>query len=284
MFRTLIDAATLSALSTPQIFIADCRFNLVDPSAGEVAYAQGHLPGACYLHLDRDLSGVKTGRNGRHPLPDREVLAAKLRACGLKAGQQVVAYDDSGGMFAARLWWLLRWMGHRSVAVLDGGLNAWKAVDGRFEVGAPPLVCVGDFVPTAQPVTEVVGADDLAQALSRRGDVVLVDARSPDRFRGENETLDPVGGHIPGAVNHFFMNNLDETCRFRSPSQLRAAWLAVLGDTPPSQVIHQCGSGVTACVNVLAMEVAGLSGSAIYPGSWSEWCADAARPVARGDA
>ena len=161
MFRTLIDAATLSALPAQQIFIVDCRFNLADPHAGEVAYAQGHLPAACYLHLDHDLSGVKTGFNGRHPLPDREVLAAKLRACGLKAGQQVVAYDDSGGMFAARLWWLLRWMGHLSVAVLDGGLNAWKAVDGRLETGAPSLVRVGNFVPSAH---SAVAAVDIVEA------------------------------------------------------------------------------------------------------------------------
>lgn len=283
MFRMLIDAATLSALPAQQIFIVDCRFNLVDPSAGEMAYAQGHLPAAFYLHLDRDLSGVKTGRNGRHPLPDREVLAAKLRACGLKAGQQVVAYDDSGGMFAARLWWLLRWMGHRSVAVLDGGLNAWKAVYGPLDSGPPPSVPVGDFVASATHGMAAIDVVGLEQALLADASMVLVDARAPDRFRGENETLDPVGGHIPRAVNHFFMNNLDETCRFRSPSQLRDAWLAVLGATPPSQVIHQCGSGVTACVNVLAMEAAGLEGSALYPGSWSEWCADAARPVARGD-
>lgn len=283
MFRTLIDAATLSALPAQQTLIVDCRFNLADPNAGEMAYHQSHLPAAFYLHLDRDLSGVKTGCNGRHPLPDREILAAKLRAFGLKTDQQVVTYDDSGGMFAARVWWLLRWMGHRSVAVLDGGLNAWKAVDSRLESGAPPLVCVGDFVPSAHPAMAAVDVERLAQVLSQRDEVMLIDARSPDRFRGQNETLDPVGGHIPTAMNHFFMNNLDETCRFRSPSQLREAWLAVLGATPPSQVIHQCGSGVTACVNVLAMEAAGLEGSALYPGSWSEWCADAARPVARGD-
>ena len=258
----------------------DCRFDLADPGFGRQAYATAHVPGAFFLDLDEDLSGAKTGSNGRHPLPDPARLAARLAACGVGNHTQVVAYDDAGGMVAARLWWLLRWLGHHRVAVLDGGLQAWLAAGQALDAALPEaraatysLALRADRV-DAQYVRQHLGQPDM----------VLIDARSPDRFRGENEMLDPVGGHIPGAINRFFRDNLDAHGCFKQASVLREEFGALLGAHSPRQVVHQCGSGVTACVNALAMEAAGLSGSRLYAGSWSEWCADPARPVVRGPA
>ncbi len=274
----LIAARDLAAhLDDPGWRIFDCRHDLADPGFGERAYADGHLPGAQFLHLDRDLSGDKTGRNGRHPLPDRAAFAARLGALGVDRTNQVVVYDDAGGMFAARLWWMLRWLGHPSVALLDGGLQAWLSA-GQTLSRASARHTATQYLPGhgAEPVD--VGE---VMALLGKPDAVLVDARSPDRFRGENEVLDPVGGHIPGARNRFFRDNLGADLRFKPPEALRADFAAVAGPADPATVVHQCGSGVTACHNLLAMEVAGLAGSRLYAGSWSEWCADPARPVAR---
>lgn len=257
--------------------IFDCRHDLADPGFGERAYADGHLPGAQFFHLDRDLSGNKTGRNGRHPLPDRTGFAARLGALGVDRSNQIVVYDDAGGMFAARLWWMLRWLGHEPVALLDGGLQAWLSA-GMALSRTPPQHTRAHYQPGrgAEPVD--VGE---VMALLGRPDTLLVDARSPDRFRGENEVLDPVGGHIPGTRNRFFRDNLGADLHFKPPGELRAEFAAVVGSVAPATVIHQCGSGVTACHNLLAMEVAGFAGSRLYAGSWSEWCADPARPVAR---
>lgn len=276
-----LDAAIQSATdpATGLVFIADCRFDLTDPSAGERAYAAGHLPGAHYLNLDRELSGAKTGSNGRHPLPDRDTLARTLAARGLKKGQQVVAYDAQGGIYAARLWWLLRWLGHDSVALLDGGLAAWSET-GRAFVSDLPTEAAGDFVAGA-PLAVTIDAAGVERNLQSR-ERTVVDARSADRFRGENETLDPVGGHIPGALNRFYKDNLQQDGRFKSAHTLREEFHAVLGPVPPERAIMQCGSGVTACHNLVAMEVAGLHGAALYGGSWSEWCANPSRPVATG--
>lgn len=278
-FTTLIDVATLrSQLEDPDWRIVDVRHQLTDTAYGERVYAEGHLPGAVFLHCDRDLSGPMTGSNGRHPLPDRERLITRLGEIGIGPRTQVVVYDDAQGMIAGRLWWLLRWLGHEAVAVLDGGLQAWQAAGGAMTSDVPALQ-PETFVATA-PLTALVTADEVQAALGSPA-MQIVDARAPDRFRGENETLDPVGGHIPGAINRFFRDNLDAEGRFKAPAQLRTEWLARLAGIAPERVVHQCGSGVSACHNQLAMMVAGLSGSRLYAGSWSEWCADPGRPVGR---
>ncbi len=277
-FTTLVDAPTLARhLGDPTWRVFDVRHQLADVAYGERAYAAGHLPGAFFLHCDRDLSGPATGRNGRHPLPDPAVLAARLGACGVGPGTQVVAYDDAQGMIAGRLWWLLRWLGHTPVAVLDGGLGAWQEAGGALST-EPPQAAAAAFA--VAPGAATVDAVTVQARIGKPG-TLLVDARSPDRFRGENETIDPVGGHIPGAVNRFFRDNLQADGRFKPAAALRQEWAARLAEVPASQVVHQCGSGVSACHNLLAMEIAGFSGSRLYPGSWSEWCADPARPTAR---
>lgn len=275
----LIDAATLAEhLDDPAWCIVDVRHQLADVAYGEAAYVAGHIPGAVFLHCDRDLSGPMNGHNGRHPLPDPQRLAARLAALGIGSATQVVVYDDSQGMIAGRLWWLLRWLGHERVAVLDGGLQAWLAAGGQLATAIRKPVA-GTFVPALRDLA--VDADYVS-AFLQTSRMHLIDARSPDRFRGENETIDPVGGRIPGAVNRFFRDNLQADGRFKPAAELRAEWLAVLAGRMPEQVVHQCGSGVSACHNILAMEIAGLHGSRLYGGSWSEWCADPQRPVAVG--
>ncbi|WP_374276877.1 sulfurtransferase [Azonexus sp.] len=278
-FATLVDAATLKAhLHDPNWLVVDVRHQLADTAWGEAAYAAGHIPGAFFLHCDRDLSGTPDGSNGRHPLPEPERLAARLGGIGIRARTQVVVYDDGSGMIAGRLWWLLRWLGHERVALLDGGLAGWLAAGGELTT----------TLPTPQPAAFVahlrdgmrVDADHVMARLETPH-MHLVDARGPDRFRGENETIDPVAGHIPGAVNRCFRDNLQPDGRFKPAAALRAEWLALLAGTPPADVVHQCGSGVSACLNLVAMEIAGLPGSRLYPGSWSEWCADRGRPVVR---
>jgi len=263
----------------PEWRVFDCRHDLKNTEYGRQAYARGHIPGALFLHLDDDLSGVRDGCNGRHPLPDPESFARRMAACGVDASTQVVAYDNEGGIFASRLWWMLRWLGHDKVAVLDGGLAGWKRSKRALEETLP-VVAPREF--RAQPRNMTVDAGQvLADLQSHR--MLILDARSPERFRGENETLDPVGGHIPGAVNRFYFDNLDDDgCFFKPVEELRAEFAALLAGRSATQVVQQCGSGVTACHNLLVMELAGLPGSKLYPGSWSEWCADPSRPVATG--
>ena len=272
--RTLISAAELQALPPEKLLLIDVGFDLADTSAGERAYAAAHLPGAHYLHLDRDLSAAKTGLNGRHPLPDRAVFAAKLAALGLNDDTQVVTYDAQGGMYGARLWWMLRWIGHAAVAVLDGGQAAWTgALTADIPVAQPGNFKLGD--------TRVAQVDATALR-GMLGLVRLIDARAPERFRGEVEPLDAQAGHIPGASNRLFKMNLAADGRFKPADQLKAEFSALLGAHAPTAVVHACGSGVTACHDLLAMEYAGLTGSALYPGSWSEWSSDPGRPVAKG--
>jgi thiosulfate/3-mercaptopyruvate sulfurtransferase len=267
--------AALAAGAAP--LLVDCSFDLADVAAGERAYAQGHLPGAVYAHLDRDLSTAKTGRNGRHPLPPRADWAATLARLGVTPARAVVVYDAQGGMYAARAWWMLLWAGHRDVRVLDGGLQAWKASGGAVEAG----VVAPAAAPTAYPLGDSdvpsIDADTLQKSLGR---VTVLDARAGERYRGEVEPLDKRAGHIPGARSRFFKENLDASGRFKPAAELRATFEAF--GAAPSGIVHQCGSGVTACHNLLAMEAAGLSGSALYPGSWSEWSSDPARPIAVG--
>ena len=245
-FTTVVDAATLVAQQAdPDWLIVDVRHQLADTAYGARAYAEGHIPGAVFLHCDCDLSGAMCGTNGRHPLPAPEALAARFGAIGISAETQVVIYDDAQGMIAGRLWWLLRWLGHEKVQ--DSLVDA-----------------------------------DYVQSFLDASRIHLIDARSPDRYRGENETIDPVGGRLPGAVNRFFRENLQADGRYKPATQLRVEWLAALDGKLPEQVVHYCGSGVSACHNVLAMEIAGLPGSRLYAGSWSEWCTQSGRPIAQG--
>jgi thiosulfate/3-mercaptopyruvate sulfurtransferase len=276
--RTLISVDALRALMQrgEALVLLDCGFDLVDTAAGARAHAQGHLPGAFHADLDRDLSSAKTGRNGRHPLPPRETFAQTAARWGVKPGVAVVCYDDQGGAYAARAWWMLRWIGHDRVAVLDGGKAAWLAGGGALEQKMPTLQTDAAPYPIGSTTMATVQADQLLAQTSR----TIVDARSAERFRGEVEPLDPVAGHIPGARNRFHKDNLAPNGRFKPAAELRAAFEQLQPDA--TRVVHQCGSGVTACHNLLAMEHAGLKGSALYPGSWSEWCADPSRPVARG--
>ena len=267
--------AALAAGATPAII--DCSFDLADVGAGERAFAAGHLPGAVYAHLDRDLAGAKTGLNGRHPLPARADWAATLARLGVTPARAVVVYDAQGAMFAARAWWMLLWAGHRAVSVLDGGLAAWRAAGGTLEAGAVTPSAAASAYPIGDSLVATVDADALQKSLGR---VTLIDARAGERYRGEVEPLDKRAGHIPGARSRFFKDNLDVQGRFKPAGELRAAFAAF--GAAPAQIVHQCGSGATACHNLLAMEVAGLPGSALYPGSWSEWSADPKRPVAVG--
>lgn len=284
--RPLISAPELRALlaAGQPVVLLDCGFDLTDAAAGERAYAAGHLPGAVYAHLDRDLSGDKSAgpaQGGRHPLPTREAFAATAGRWGVRPGVPVVAYDAQGGPYAARAWWLLRWLGHADVAVLDGGPAAWQAEGGALstEAGSRPEA-QPPYPAAAQPGMPTISA---AELLQQAGRVRLFDARAPERYRGEVEPLDAQAGHIPGARNRFFKDNLGADGRFKPAETLRAEWAALIG-RPGSEwgVVQQCGSGVTACHNLLAMAHAGLGESTLYPGSWSEWSADPARPVARG--
>jgi thiosulfate/3-mercaptopyruvate sulfurtransferase len=282
-YKTIVSAAALSAAPAHWV-IVDCRHNLADSQAGRNAYIQGHIPGAYFLHLDHDLAGPVNGKNGRHPLPDPAEFEKKLMAIGIGPETQVVAYDDAGGAYAARLWWLLRWLGHEAVAVLDGGFPQWLAGGYPIEVGSrQPLSSSGAVFSTLSHPNENSWVPvEVVMENVQTNKYMLVDARSPDRFRGENETIDPVGGHIPGALNRFFRLNLNEEGRFKSADQLKTEWSELLQGRAPSEIIAQCGSGVTACHNLLALEMAGLQGARLYPGSWSEWCAEPSRPIASG--
>ncbi len=260
--------------------IVDCRHSLQDTGAGRRAYLAGHIPGAHFLHADQDLSGRMTGQNGRHPLPAPDVFMATLDKIGVGPAQRVVAYDDMGGAFAARLWWMMRWLGQDRAAVLDGGWQRWTAEGRPVNAAVPPRPQVASL----QARVDAGGTVDTAFVLAHLQDptLCLIDARAADRFRGENETLDPVGGHIPGARNRFFRDNLDTEGKLKPPAVLKAEFETLLAGAAPESVVHQCGSGVTACHNFLAMEYAGLSPGRLYPGSWSAWCSDPSRPVALG--
>jgi thiosulfate/3-mercaptopyruvate sulfurtransferase len=277
MATPLVSTAELAAHPDWRIF--DCRHDLAKPTLGEEQYRDAHIPAALFAHLDRDLSAPKTGRNGRHALPPPEVFVSWLGKCGLKPSDQVVCYDSGNGATAARLWWMLRWIGHERVAVLDGGLAKWVA-EKRPLTAEVPRFPASRYSPNRKPEGHV-GASDVE---GHSNEMLLLDARAPARYRGEQEPIDPVAGRIPGARNRFNMDNVSPRGTFKSPEQLKQEFQGVLGDRAPSEVVHYCGSGVAACHNLLAMEVAGLPGGRLYAGSWSEWSADPKRPVEKGPA
>ncbi len=264
-------------LDDPAWVVFDTRHDLMDPSKGRRAYEAGHIPGAYFLSIDDDLSGKKTGKTGRHPLPALEEFAARLNERGVTPQTQVVAYDDLSGNFAVRLWWMLRWLGHDKVALLDGGLPLWTKELRPVTKDVPP-VRKGTFVPRPGlgATVDVHFVDRFRESPS----IKLIDARAPDRYAGLQEPIDSVAGHVPGAVNRFWQKNLNPDGTFKAATQLRAEFAELLGSQDPSQTVHMCGSGVTACHNLFAMELAGLASGRLYPGSWSEWCADPARAVA----
>ncbi len=282
-WNTLISADELARVLDDCV-VVDCRHDLFDADAGRRGYEAGHIPGARFLHQDTDLAGPKNGRNGRHPLPSPDRMLAMLASVGLTDERQLVACDETNGQFAVRLWWLARWLGHAKVAVLDGGVAAWTRAGYPLATGPAPAVepakGAAGGLSRRPSLTPTVDAEALLPSRADRPQIV--DARAPERYRGETEPLDPVAGHIPGAINRPLATNLRPDGRFKPAEVLRAEFSVLLAGRDPSRVVHQCGSGVTACHNLLAMELAGLPGSALYPGSWSEWVADPSRPVAVG--
>jgi len=279
-WTTLVSVDELAG-AIDRCVVVDCRHDLMDVAAGRRSYDEGHIPSAYFLSLETDLAGPKNGRNGRHPLPDRETLRRRLEQLGLDDDGQLVAYDAHGGAMAVRLWCLARWLGHEKVAVLDGDLRAWRAAGFPVTAEATPLPDrAGSLSANRPPLVSLVDADQVVGMLESPR-MLVVDARAPERYAGTVEPLDPVAGHIPGAVNRSYGTNLRPDGRFKPAEVLRDEYLALLAGRDVASVVHQCGSGVTACHNLLAMEHAGLAGARLYPGSWSEWVADPARPVAR---
>jgi thiosulfate/3-mercaptopyruvate sulfurtransferase len=265
-------------LGAPQLLIVDCRFDLADAQAGGAAYAAAHIPGAVFAAMEHDLA-APGGPGGRHPLPTPREFAAVLARWGFTTSSQVIAYDQGGGAAASRLWWMLRARGHRQVQVLDGGWAAWVAAGAATETAVPAPV------PTEvaeRPFSGVLDSSQVTAALAARS-ITLVDARAADRFAGRNESIDPVAGHVPGALNHPYLQNLDEQQRWLAPDELRRRWATELGAAANRPIVMMCGSGITACHNLLALELAGHAGARLYAGSWSEWITDPARPVATGE-
>jgi thiosulfate/3-mercaptopyruvate sulfurtransferase len=284
-FKTLIDVDALQELlGKPRLAVVDCRFDLMNPEAGREAYLRAHIPGARYADLNRDLSAPVGPHTGRHPLPAPEAFAAWLGRLGIGNDTQVVAYDEANGSMAARLWWMLRWLRHDAAAVLDGGFKAWTSHGGVLQSGeAVPEAAemiTRHFTPRIDPGS-VVSTAELERAM-RDPEAVLVDARAPERYAGTVEPIDSVAGHIPGAVNHPFTANLGADGRFLPAAELRRRWQERLTGSDLKNLVAMCGSGVTACHNLLSLEVAGLAGGKLYAGSWSEWIRDPRRPIARG--
>ncbi len=279
MYQAILSPAELSLhLDDPDWVVVDCRFALADPQRGRRDYLGGHIPGAVYAHLNEDLSGaVLPGKTGRHPLPSPEAAAQKFSAWGIGPGVQVVVYDDAGGALAAvRLWWMLRWLGHRQAAVLDGGWQAWQRAGLAQQTGAvnrPPR----RFTPQVNP--GLVFSASQVEAVRQDPAYRVCDSRAAERYHGQNETIDPVAGHIPGAVSAPYADNLNSDGTFRAPEALRQRFQALLGQVPAERAVFYCGSGVTAIHNILAVELAGLGEAHLYPGSWSEWITDPSHPV-----
>ena len=285
---TLITVAELQALaaSGQPHMVFDCSCDLMQPETGPAQYQAAHIPGAVYAHLDNALSAkgersvTRAASGGRHPLPPREVFAAWLASVGFTNGMQAVVYDRQGANYCGRLWWMLQWLGHANAAVLDGGWQAWQAAGGSEAQGVETHAAAAPFQ-IAEPLVQLVDVDTVQANLGKPGQQVL-DARGAPRFRGEVEPIDPVAGHIPGALNRPFNLNLGPDGHFKDAATLRAEFTVLLGTRDPASVVHHCGSGVSAVPNILAMEIAGLGRTALFAGSWSDWCSDASRPVAKG--
>ncbi|WP_298138287.1 sulfurtransferase [Acidiferrobacter sp.] len=284
-YRDIVTPAVVAAHGDdPSWVLLDCRFTLTAPEDGAESYAEGHLPGALYADLERDLSGPRDGRSGRHPLPSPEAFGKTLRGFGIGPKTQVVAYDEGSSVYASRLWWLLRaWWGHEAVAVLDGGLTAWLAAGLPLTTDVPPVRPAAPYQRPARPQGVWHETPAIEALVGQAGCPLLVDARGAMRYRGTNESLDPVAGHIPGACNRPFESNLRPDRTFRPAAELREQFLALLDGRSEADIIHYCGSGVSACHNILAMALAGFGVTALYPGSWSAWVSDTRRPVATGD-
>ena len=280
-YTTLISTDVLAAHLDGGWAVIDCRYDLSNAGWGLEQYTRSHIPGAVYASLSHDMSGAADGTNGRHPLPSAAACAATFSRLGVASGTQVVAYDQDSGMYASRLWWMLRYLGHDSVAVLDGGWAKWTR-ENRPVTSGTEHRAASVFEPRVREEMRLSVAD--VEARIDDPSVLLVDARAPERFEGASEPIDRLPGHIPGAANHFFRTNLDENGTMRAPGELRGMFDALLRSRTPDQVVMYCGSGVTACQNLLAMEHAGLPGARLYPGSWSEWSADPARPAEKGPA
>ena len=286
MYTTLISAGQFGELqrSGQRCVVFDCSFELMQPGVGDQQYEQSHIPAAVRADLDRHLSASKTARDtasgGRHPLPSRESFATWLGSIGFDNAAQAVVYDRQGSVYCGRLWWMLKWAGHENVAVLDGGLQAWLAAGGALESGVAAARAASTFT-LSEARTTLVNTETVARNLGRPSQS-LIDARGLARFKGETEPLDPIAGHIPGALNRPFGLNFDAEGKFKPASQLRVEFEALLGRRDAATVVHQCGSGVSAATNIIAMELAGLGRTALYAGSWSEWCSDSRRPVAQG--
>lgn len=287
MSDLLIDALSLQqVLSDPKWIVFDVRYSLSDPAAGQQQFQEGHIPGAYFLDQGTQLAGQCTGTNGRHPLPEADDFMRLMAYAGARPDSDIVVYDQNDGSFAARAWWLLRWQGYKHVRLLDGGFQAWVEAGGKLQASQNGLTQATDgqcpqaesAASTTMPV--VTAAEILSWEAD--GSRFILDARTPERYRGEIEPIDPVAGRIPGALNRPIAQNVRHDGRFKSAAQLHAEFTTLLGSRSAQQVIHYCGSGITACHNVFAMELAGLAGSALYPGSWSEWCSDHDRPLARG--
>ena len=279
MYTTLINANELNTLisASNDLLVLDTRHDLMNTEAGATAYASAHITNAHFMHMDTDLSGAKTGTNGRHPLPDMSVFADKLRAIGLNNDTQIVVYDEHNGMMAARAWWLLRHLGHERCAVLNGGLKAWHTANLPLTADTSTVTAQGHFIAHSS-LNRTVTANELMAHLND-ATYRIIDARAPERYSGAVAPIDPIGAHIPHAINHFFMRNLNDDYTFKPAEALRSEWLNTFGEQSITHIVNQCGSGVTACHNILAQHVAGLAGAALYAGSWSEWCSDTGRPV-----
>ena len=274
----LLSVEQLHSIPAVELLLVDCRFNLMQPEAGSQLFLESHLPAAVYAHLDDDLAAPVTPQSGRHPLPESSSFARFLSECGWRPGQLVVAYDDAGGAIAARLWWLMKYFGIQEVALLDGGYQAW--VQAGFELESGQAKSQKTPLPILQPQTDLVVSTAQVLADLKLQNLNVVDARAKARFAGEVEPIDTKAGHIPGSLNHPFDHNLDQAGRFKSGADIRKAFQASLGEAQPASMVHMCGSGVTACHNLFAAELAGFKGSRLYVGSWSEWITDDSRPVA----
>lgn len=280
-YNTIISTDQLAdIIDHDDVRIFDCRFLLKDPQGGLKKYQEGHIPNAQFADMDTQLSSAMTAQSGRHPLPKSDDFIQQLRAWGVNDDTQVIAYDDISGAFAARMWWMLRWMGHNKVAVLDGGLQKWQAQGGSLSTETPDFAA-GNFV--ADMHMDWLLDIETVQAELAKGTITLIDARAADRYTGKDQTTDPVPGHVPGANNLPFGGNLTQEGTFAEPEVIRARFAELAADQPLEKVVNMCGSGVTACHNLLALEIAGLTSTKLFVGSWSQWIRDSTRPVATGE-